>query len=432
MYSAGLMGLGLFLVCLDQGQSLLRVLRVMTVAGSFIVAALLMQIESEGRDHLLLPAVSLIAGCGVVFLWRLNPESASRQIIWMLMGSALMIIVYYLVNDVRDLARYKYTAGVGAIALMVATMIWGQEKGGARLWLGIPDVVSFQPGELAKVLICVFLAGYVADKGELIRSHSKDSGLLAPLALRYMGPLLLVVVFSLAVFVLLRDLGAALLFFGLFVAVSYLATGRKRYAALMTVLFVAGAVAAYYYFPHVGRRMAAWLTPHADPYGAGHQILQVLFGLAAGGVSGVGFGRGLPDSLPAAETDAILAVIGEEIGLLGATGLMLLFVVVSYRTFAIAWQSKDRFGALLAANLGIVFALQTLVIAGGLLRLIPLTGITLPFVSYGGSSVVVNFIALGLILTVSRDCRPWPSQRTPDNNHRVARPSTVVMQILDN
>jgi len=134
----------------------------------------------------------------------------------------------------------------------------------------------------------------------------------------------------------------------------------------------------------------------------------VLFGLAAGGVSGVGFGRGLPDSLPAAETDAILAVIGEEIGLLGATGLMLLFVVVSYRTFAIAWQSKDRFGALLAANLGIVFALQTLVIAGGLLRLIPLTGITLPFVSYGGSSVVVNFIALGLILTVSRDCRPWP------------------------
>ncbi len=423
MCSAGLMGLGLFLLCLDQGQSLLRVLRVMTVAGSFMVAALLMQVESEGRDHLLLPAVSLIAGCGVIFLWRLNPEAASRQIVWMLMGGALMIIVYYLVDDVRDLARYKYTAGVGAIALMVATMVWGQEKGGARLWLGIADVVSFQPGELAKVLICVFLAGYVADKGELIRSHSKDSGLLAPLALRYMGPLLLVVVFSLAVFVLLRDLGAALLFFGLFVAVSYLATGRKRYAVLMTVLFVAGAAAAYYCFPHVGRRMAAWLTPQADPYGAGHQILQVLFGLAAGGVSGVGFGKGFPDSLPAAETDTILAVIGEEIGLLGATGLMLLFVVVSYRTFAIAWQSRDRFGALLAANLGIVFALQTLVIAGGLLRLIPLTGITLPFVSYGGSSVVVNFIALGLILAVSRDCRPWPPQRTPDNSHRVAQPS---------
>ncbi len=408
------MGLGLLLVCLDQGQSPLRVLRVMTVAGSFIVAALLMQIESEGRDHLLLPAVSLIAGCGVIFLWRLNPESASRQIIWVLMGAALMIIVYYLVDDIRDLARYKYTAGVGAIALMVATMIWGQEKGGARLWLGIPDLVSFQPGELAKVIICIFLAGYVADKGQLIRSQSADSGLFAPLALRYMGPLLLVVVFSLAVFVLLRDLGAALLFFGLFGAVSYLATGRKRYAALMTVLFLAGTAAAYYYFPHVSRRMAAWLTPQADPHGVGHQILQVLFGLAAGGVSGVGFGKGLPDSLPAAETDAILAVIGEEIGLLGATGLILLFVAVSYRTFAIAWQAKDRFGALLAANLGIVFALQTLVIAGGLLRLIPLTGITLPFVSYGGSSVVVNFIALGLILTVSRDCRPWTQPRGYD------------------
>ena len=138
------MGLGLVLVCLDQGQSLLRVLRVMTVAGSFMVAALLMQVDSEGRDHLLLPAVSLIAGCGVIFLWRLNPEAASRQIIWMLMGGALMIIVYYLGDDVRALARYMYTAGVGAIALMVATMIWGQEKGGARLWLGSIDSPNFR------------------------------------------------------------------------------------------------------------------------------------------------------------------------------------------------------------------------------------------------------------------------------------------------
>ncbi len=424
------MALGLALVCLQQEQSLVRLLRVLTVAGSFIVAALLTQVDSEDRDHLLLPAVSLIAGIGVVFLWRLNPEFASRQIIWMLMGSALMILVYYLVDDVRDLGRYKYTAGIGAVLLMVATMIWGQEKGGARLWLNIADIVSFQPGELAKILMCLFLAGYVADKGDLIRSQSRDSDLLASAALRHMGPLLLVVAFSLAVFVLLRDLGAAMLFFGLFVAVSYLASGRKRYAVVMLVLFAAGTVAAYYSFPHVSRRMQAWLIPDADPYGTGHQILQVLFGLAAGGIGGVGFGKGFPDSLPAAETDAILAVIAEEVGLLGAVGLMLLFLFVAYRTFAIAWQSKDRFGALLAANLGIVFALQTLVIAGGLLRLIPLTGITLPFVSYGGSSVVVNFIALGLVLTVSRDCRPAIGRRAvpraTDNDARERLPERFV------
>jgi cell division protein FtsW (lipid II flippase) len=399
-----LLALGLLLVCLAQGDSPLRLVRIMTVAGSFIVASLLMQADGNRRDHLLLPGVCLITGCGVIFLWRLEPGIASRQIVWVLLGSSLMVMTYYVIDDVRDLARHKYTAGVGAIVLMIATMVWGQEHGGARLWLGVEGVASIQPGEFAKILICIFLAGYVADKGDIIRSQSQEAGLAASLALRYMAPLLLVTGFSLALFVFLRDLGAAMLFLGLFVAVSYLMTGRKRYAALMSGFFAGGAVAAYYYLPHVGRRLEAWLTPHADPYGAGHQILQVLFGLAAGGISGVGFGNGFPESLPAAHTDTIFAVIGEELGLLGGVGLMLLFVLVAFRTFNIAWQSRDRFGAALAANLGVVFALQTLVIIGGVLRIIPLTGITLPFVSYGGSSLVANFIALGLVLAVSRDC----------------------------
>ena len=410
LQGTALMALGLLLVCLSQGDSPLRLLRIMTVGGSFIVAALLLQADGNRRDHLLLPAVCLITGCGVVFLWRLEPEIASRQIVWVLLGSSLMVMTYYLLDDVRDVARYKYTAGVGAIVLMAATMVWGQERGGARLWLGVEGLVSVQPGEFAKILICIFLAGYAADKGDIIRSQSRETGLADSLALRYMAPLLLVTGFSLALFVFLRDLGAAMLFLGLFVAVSYLVTGRKRYAALMTGLFAGGAVAAYYYLPHVARRLEAWLTPHADPYGAGHQILQVLFGLAAGGIGGVGFGNGFPESLPAAHTDTIFAVIGEELGLLGGVGLMLLFVLVAFRTFNIAWQSRDRFGAMLAANLGIVFALQTLVIIGGVLRIIPLTGITLPFVSYGGSSLVANFIALGLVLAVSRDCvRPAES-----------------------
>ena len=401
LLSTAIMALGLWLVCLNHGHDPLRVMRVLTVAGSFLTAALLMRVNGEQRDHLLLPAVSLIAGIGVVFLWRLDPDMASRQIIWIMLGSALMIIVYYLIDDVRDLANYKYIAGLGAVALMVLTMAIGEERGGAQLW-----PVSVQPGEFAKVLICIFLAGYVADKGELIRGVASDPGFFGSLALRYMGPLIAVVLFSLALFVGLNDLGAALLFFGLFVAVSYLATGRRRYPALMSVLFATGAVGAYSFFPHVARRMAAWLAPAGDPTGAGFQILQVLYGLAAGGLSGTGFGKGFPDALPAAETDAILAVVGEEIGLLGAAALMMLFVLVSHRMFSIAWQCVDSFGAMLAASLGTVFALQTLVIVGGLLRIIPLTGVTLPFVSYGGTSIVVNFVALGLVLAVSRDCRP--------------------------
>ncbi|MFO7945507.1 MAG: FtsW/RodA/SpoVE family cell cycle protein [Armatimonadota bacterium] len=405
LYGAAVVALGLWLVCISQGDSPARVSRVLTVAGSFLVAALLLQLNGEDRDYLLLPAVALITGIGVVFLWRLDPDLASRQIIWVLLGSSLMVLVYYLIDDVRDLARYKYVAGSVAIALMVAVMVWGQEKGGAQLWLGWEDFLSFQPGEFAKILMCIFLAGYAADKGDLLRSdadgESADDG-----TFRHLGPALLMVIFSLAIFVFLRDLGAAILFFGLFVAVSYMVTGRMRYSAVMGLLFLAGAIAAYYLFPHVARRMEAWLVPSNDPTGAGYQTLQILYGLAAGGVSGLGLGNGLPGQLPAAETDAIFAVVGEEIGLFGAVGVILLFVFVAFRTFAIGWQSRDVFGGILAATLGTVFSLQALVIIGGLLRIIPLTGITLPFVSYGGSSLVANFIALGLVLVVSRDCRP--------------------------
>ncbi len=408
LLSTGVMTLGLWLVCLERGHDPLRVVRVLTVAGSFLTAALLMRINGEQRDHIILPAVSLIAGIGVVFLWRLDPDVASRQIIWIMLGAALMIIIYYVIDDIRDLARFKYIAGFGAVALMVITMVIGEERGGAQLWVRVPWFwpVTVQLGEFAKILICIFLAGYVADKAELIRGQASDPGLFGSLALRYMGPVIVVVAFSLAIFVWLKDLGAALLFFGLFAAVAYLATGRKRYPALMSMLFAGGAVAAYHSFPHVSRRFQAWLVPGDDPTGSGFQILQVLYGLAAGGLGGTGFGRGFPDALPAAQTDTILAVVGEEIGLLGAAGLMMLFVLVIHRIYSVAWQSRDAFGALLAASLGTVFALQTLVIVGGLLRIIPLTGVTLPFVSYGGTSIVANFIALGLVLAVSRDCRP--------------------------
>jgi peptidoglycan glycosyltransferase len=407
--------LGLALLALSMGQSPLRALRVTAVGGAFIVAHFVLQDNSRSRDRLLLPLASLLSGIGIMILWRINAELASKQVIWMLLGIAAMIVVYYLLEDVRDLAQYTYIAGVCALLLLVGTMIFGREINGARLWLGIEGVFQFQPGELAKVLMCLFFAGYVAAKGPIIRRQVSDRpGVTFP-GLKYVGPLLLVVLFCLAVFVLQRDLGAAVLFFGLFVAVTYLATGRKTYALLSVVFFVAGMIGAYQIFPHVRIRFEAWLNPWQDPGGSGYQILQGLYALANGGLSGVGLGQGFPQLLPAAATDMIYAVIGEELGLLGTVAVVLLYVLVVTRSFSLGWRAHHDYGGLLATCLAVVFGLQTLIIIGGVLRLIPLTGITMPFVSYGGTSVVVNFVALGLLLAISRDCvkseQPLPEGR---------------------
>jgi len=245
--------------------------------------------------------------------------------------------------------------------------------------------------------------------------------------MRYVAPLLLVVAFSLAMFVLQRDLGAAVLVFGVVIAMVYLATGRKTYALLGVILFVGGGFAADRFFPHVHRRVEAWLNPWADPTQSGYQILQSLFCFAEGGVVGTGIGQGLPDpsQLPAAHTDLVVSVIGEELGVAGLIVILLLAAIVAYRGFAIAWTSRDRFGSLLAAALSTTFALQTLVIVGGATKLIPLTGITFPFVSYGGTSVLANFVSIGLLLCISRDCVATEEVHRRDARAVEARASEV-------
>ena len=404
LLSAAIVGLAGALVCLGSGYPLWRLARAVAVVGGFVAAALMLDLADPRRDHTLLPIVALVAGCGFILLWQLDALAASRQVVWMLTGAGLMVAVYYLIEDVRGLARLKYICGVGSLLLMVATMVWGQEHGGARLWLGIPGLISFQPTELVKVLICIFLAGYLGDRAELLRQDTQAvAGLHLP-RLRHIAPVVLIVAFCLALFVIQRDLGAAVLFFGLFLAVSYLATGRKSLGIIASVLFAGGAVGAYYVFPHVASRIDMWLNPWQDPTDKGYQILQGLFSLAEGGILGTGFGMGVPGTIPAATTDLIFAVGAEQMGLVGSIALLLLFALVAYRMYSVAWQATDSFGALLAAGLATVFSVQTLVIVGGVTKLVPLTGITLPFISYGGTSVVVNFVALALVLTVSRDC----------------------------
>lgn len=401
--------MGFALVSLAMHQELLRCLRAAAVGGAFLAAGFLLELRHQSRDRLLLPLVAMLCGLGLIVLWRVNPDEASRQVLWVVLGLAAMVGTYLLLGDVRNLARYKYTAGALALGLLVLTMVIGHETNGARLWLDVGGLFVFQPTEVAKILMCLFLAGYVADRGDVIRAEvaSRPKVLLA--GLRYMGPLLLVVIFFLAASVVQRDLGAAALFFGLFVAVTYLATGRKTYALVSLFVFIGGMVAAYYVFGHVHQRFDIWVNPWADKGGAGYQSLQGLYALGAGGLSGTGLGRGFPHEIPVVSTDLIYAAVGEELGLLGTLAMLLLYALISVRSYLLGARATHPFAALLATCLATVFALQTLIIVGGVLRLIPLTGITMPFVSYGGSSITANFIALGLLLAVSRD-----SSKVPD------------------
>lgn len=375
------------------------------VPGAVLAAALLLDMITGPRDRLLLPLVALLTTLSVIFLSRIDMLLATKQIMWVLMGSALMVATYFLIDDVRSLGRLKYLAGGGAVALLTITVLWGTEQHGARLWLSIPGLFSFQPGEVAKLLMAIFLAGYIADRTPAAqRSDSRPAS-------RPLAPLLIIVIFGLALFIGQRDLGAAALFLGLFVAMLYLGTGRKDYAMGGIVLFLAGAVGAYYAFPHAASRVQAWLNPWQAPQHGGYQSLQTLFCLAEGGIVGTGLGRVPLGNLPAAPTDLILAVVGHDVGLLGTLALVMIYAFFCFRAYDIAQQATDHFGALLAAALATIFALQSLLIIGGVVRLIPLTGITLPFLSYGGTSMIINFIAVGLLMAVVRDCTPPTHER---------------------
>jgi len=396
------------LVTAATGKPLAWAMRGLTPAGALLVAVLLLDIVNGSRDRLLLPLVGLLCVLSIVFLTRTDAYLATRQLIAMIIGIFLMIALYFLIEDIRSLARFKYLAGLSAIALLAATMLWGKEVNGARLWLSIPHLVTFQSGEVAKILVAIFLASYVADHGEMLRRSSiRHRGIRIP-SLQATAPVLLIVGFCLAIFVGQRDLGAALLFFGLLVTMFYLATSQARYGLAALFLFAVGLAVAYHSLPHVGARIASWLNPWADHTGIGYQPLQAMFCLAEGGVLGTGLAHLSVAKLPAAATDLILGVIGQDLGLVGTVGVVMIYAMISVRSYSLAWQATDRFGSLLAAALATVFSLQTLIIMGGLLRLIPLTGITTPFLSYGGTSIVINFLAVGLLLMVSRDCVPQP------------------------
>jgi peptidoglycan glycosyltransferase len=357
---------------------------------------------APAADPLLLPLAALLNGIGYVFIARLDEDLAALQATWTAVGIAGYVATLVVVRDVRWLQRYRYTFGLIGVLLLVMPLLpgIGRNINGARIWVAIGPV-SFQPGEFAKIALAIFFAGYLVERRELLGVATFRVGPFNTPDPKHFGPILLAWGFSLVVMIFERDLGSALLFFLLFVVMLWVATGRGSYLAAGVVLFAAGAVASWAAFSHVQQRVSVWINPWADPQGSGFQIIQGAYALAWGGTAGVGPGLGIAGRIPYDETDFIFAIIGEELGLLGATAVLCAFLLIAGSGLRIARTSADPFGALLAVGLTTLIAFQAFIIVAGVTRLLPLTGVTLPFVSYGGSSLVANYVLLALLVRIS-------------------------------
>ncbi len=381
----------------------LSIVVVLLLSGHIVVRRL-----AAHADGLLLPLVALLNGLGYAMIARLDPALADSQSAWTFLGLIGFTVTLAVVRDVRKLAPYRYTlALIGVILLMLPIVPkLGVEINGARIWLRVGPF-SIQPGEFAKVVLATFLAGYLVDKRELLSISTRRLGPLHLPDLKHFGPLLLAWGIALVVMIAQRDLGSSLLFFTLFVVMVYVATGRAAYVVTGVALFAAGATLAYRMFGHVQTRVEIWVDPFADPKDAGFQIVEAAFALADGGLTGTGLGQGTPGKVPFAVTDMIFAAIGEELGLLGATAILVTFLLFVGAGFRVAAEAKSTFEKLLAAGLTSLLGFQAFVIIGGVLRVLPLTGVTLPFVSYGGSSLISNYLILALLIRISdRSHRP--------------------------
>jgi len=361
-------------------------------------------------DQVIFPIVVCISGLGLLMIQRLAPDLneidpaaygnlARNQIIYMTAGLAMLLGVCTFVRSLGWLRRYKYTWAFAAIAMMAATMVFGSEYYGARLWINIGPF-SLQPSEAAKVAMVVFLAGYLAENRDLIASNYQVGPFRLP-PLPYLMPMLVMWGFSILIVVLQNDLGTALLFFGVFLSMLYLASGRLLYVIVGLATFAGAVYVAYNLFDRIGVRVQGWLNPWADPLDTGFQPVQSDFALASGKVFGTGLAQGHPTFITQVHSDYIFSAIGEELGLMGTLVVLLLYLLLVFRGFYIALMARDSFGRFLAAGLTTILALQALIIIGGTIRMIPLTGITLPFISAGGSSLLTNFIIIGLLMRIS-------------------------------
>ncbi len=375
-------------------------------AASTVVLSLWMGRFTPRADQLVLPAVTVVAGVGILIVTRLNPALGHRQVLWTVLGEAGAAALMVFPRSANTLRLYKYTWAMVGLVLILLTIVGGTDINGSgyRRWIGFHGVY-FQPVELLKVLMAIFFAAYLDEKKELLAVGRLSLGPVRLPPFQHLAPLVAMWGLSLALLVKQNDLGSALLFLGIFLAMLYVGTARAVYPVSGLAMFAAGAYLAFHLFPHVRGRTQVWLDPWPHAAGSGYQLVQGLIALGVGGIGGQGLGLGQPGSVPVVTTDFILSAIGEELGLAGICALLCLLLFVVFRGLSVAIASQDGFQKLLAAGLMSTVAIQTVVIVGGTTRLMPLTGVPLPFLSYGGSSALANFLIVGLLLKVSSETR---------------------------
>lgn len=390
---------------------------------AFIAAHIAIRLLAPGADPAILPIVFVLSGIGITFVTRLAPELAMSQVMWLFISVAAMVAVLFFVPNLDNLARYKYTIGIVGVVLLLLPMLIGTEISGSKLWITFGGF-SFQPGELAKILIVLFLAAYLAENRELLSASSRHLGPFTIPRIRMLFPMLVMWGVSLLVVVFERDLGSALLFFTMFVIMLYVATGRVSYVVVSIILLAIGGVLCYHLFSHVRVRVQIWLDPFKDPSGAGMQIVQSLYSLADGGLVGSGIGKGLPTLIPVVESDFIFSAIGEEMGLLGGSAILLLFMLLAVRGLTTAARAKSDMSAFTAVGLTASLSFQAFLIVGGVSRLLPLTGVTLPFMSQGGSSLLSSFIVVAFLLRAGDE--GTGRAILPEGNGTTANPSPLM------
>src|SRR4051795_9508445 len=437
----------LVLVEANQENTLTRSLLYVGAAylGMFTIAHFAVRKLAPYADPLMLPCVALLNGLGLVMIHRLDlaatdravalgrevpTELIQRQVAWTAIGLALFVGVLVVVRNHRTLARYGYTAGFAGLVLLALPGLLPSsisEVNGAKIWLRL-GIFSIQPGEFAKIALIIFFSVFLVQKRDLFSDAGrKFLGMEFPRA-RDLAPLLIAWGLSIGVLVLERDLGTSLLFFGIVLVLLYTATGKASWMVIGLAFFIGGGVVAYQLFGHVRTRVQIWMDPFADFNGAGYQIGQALFGLGTGGIGGTGLGAGRPDLVPYAESDFMLSTLGEELGLIGLASILIVYLVLITRGLRSALAVRDSFGKLLATGLSFAIALQLFTVVGGASKLIPLTGLTLPFLSYGGSSLVANYALVAMLLRVSNAARAPLNRRPPAPLPPIAEAGTELVE----
>nr|WP_246365050.1 FtsW/RodA/SpoVE family cell cycle protein [Kibdelosporangium persicum] len=451
-FAAALVTSALTLVSINQKQELtIQILWYgLAFFAVFTIAHLAVRKWAPYADPLILPCVALLHGFGLVMIYRIDlakaeqalarareyAPSAPKQVLWTAIALVFFLVVLFVVRNHRVLAKYGYTAGlVGLFALALPAMLPASisEANGAKVWLKL-GFFNIQPGEFAKILLMVFFASFLVSKRDLFMvAGRRFLGMELPRA-RDLGPILVAWGVALGVLVFEKDLGTSLLIFGIVLAMLYVATERAAWVVIGLSLFIGGCLVAFSLFTHVQQRVANWLTPMDkdlfEKLGGSFQIAQGLFGLGTGGMAGTGLGAGRPDIVPEASTDFITAAIGEELGFIGLTALLMVYMILAMRGLRSAVAVRDSFGKLLGGGLSFAIIMQLFVVVGGVTALIPMTGITAPFLSYGGSSLLANYILIALLLRISdaarrpqTGSRPRPVQQAP-----IAEASTVMVE----